>query len=529
MDHTATVSVAWVGLILLAPNTALETVIPFTYDTQTMIAQSTDTLTPSMFSAFLPTSGTASSGRSPRHQESDETWTDDPMRLYLDQIGKIPLLSRPEEIKHAKQVEETRREFRRLILTSDFILRAAVKQLHRAQAGEKSLERSLQTSLSDNLEKHQIAGRLPHNLQTLDALLEANHCSFRVITSKSASKKERKQKWQQMVSRRRRAIRLVEELGLRMEFLEAQFTPLLEVNRRLQKLRSKLVRSRRRKSKSGISSKELNEYRQIICVTQHSPATLNRLVKRLRKSLGEHREAKRKLCEGNLRLVISVAKKYRNRGVALLDLIQEGNAGLMRAVEKFEYRRGFKFCTYATWWIRQAITRAASDQARTIRVPAHMIERISRVRKIHNQLIQRLGREPTVEETAKAAETTIDEARQILRMNQPPTSIHRSVGRDEDTEFADFITKEVTIEPVEEVGQKMLHNRLDTLLEQHLNWREREIIKMRFGLGDGYNYTLEEVAYVFQVTRERIRQIEDRAIRKLQDPRNSVRLVEFLD
>jgi len=494
-----------------------------------MIAQSTEILSSSSIATFVAPKGSGENGSSPRRHASSETWTDDPMRMYLDQIGKIPLLSRPEEIKLAKQVEETRRDFRRLILTCDFILRAAVKQLHRVQSGEKSLERTLQTSLSDNLEKHQIAGRLPFNLQTLDALIESNRCDFRAITSKSTRKRQRVSKWRQMASRRRRAVRLVQELGLRMEFLEAQYCPLVEVNRRLQELRAKRIRSKRRKSKSGISSEELDQYRRIIRATQQSPASLNRLVRRLTELLNEHREAKRQLCEGNLRLVISVAKKYRNRGVALLDLIQEGNAGLMRAVEKFEYLRGFKFCTYATWWIRQAITRAASDQARTIRVPAHMIERISRVRKIYNELIQRLGREPTVEETAKAAETTVDEARQILRMNQPPTSIHRSVGRDEDTEFADFISENVTIEPGEEVGQKMLHNRLDTLLEQHLNWREREIIKMRFGLGDGYNYTLEEVAYVFRVTRERIRQIEDRAIRKLQDPRNSARLVEFLD
>ena len=227
--------------------------------------------------------------------------------------------------------------------------------------------------------------------------------------------------------------------------------------------------------------------------------------------------------------MVSIAKKYRNRGVGLLDLIQEGNAGLMRAVDKYEHQRGFKFCTYATWWIRQAISRAVTDQSRTIRVPAHMIQPISRIWRIHGELTHQLGREPTYEELAKAADTTPDEARDLLRMNRTPTSLQNPSGKDEDLEFGDLLAEQNTSDPAEGAGRYMMQHRMHRLMEERLNWREREILKLRFGLGDGYAYTLEQVAHVFQVTRERIRQIEKRALDKLRDPRCSGELVGFVD
>jgi RNA polymerase primary sigma factor len=282
------------------------------------------------------------------------------------------------------------------------------------------------------------------------------------------------------------------------------------------------------KSRRADLAEQYRQVRDLAARTQHTPAGLNRRLRRLRLDYAEHKKAKRALSEGNLRLVVSVAKKYRNRGVPFLDLIQEGNAGLMRAVEKFEYRRGFKFCTYATWWIRQAITRAIADQSRTIRVPVHMNAEVSRIRRIYGELCHELAREPSIEETARAAGTSVDEAQNMVRMIRVPASLDRPVGRDEETEFGELLRDDLENEPAEGAARTMLNNCIRGLLE-NLSWREQEIIKMRFGLGDGYNYTLEEVAYVFQVTRERIRQIEARALQKLKDPRSSSHLVGFLD
>ena len=240
------------------------------------------------------------------------------------------------------------------------------------------------------------------------------------------------------------------------------------------------------------------------------------------------REGREQLTSANLRLVVSIAKKYIGRGMSFLDLIQEGNAGLMRAVDKFEYRRGFKFCTYATWWIRQAITRAVADQSRTIRIPVHMVETMSRVRNVSRELLQELGREPTIEETAKRAGTAIDEARRVLAMSRYPISLDRPVGNSEDSHFGDLLPDAGVESPANGAAQEMLRGRINKVLKT-LSYREREIIKLRYGLGDGYSYTLEEVGHIFKVTRERIRQIEAKAVRKLQQPCRSQELVGFLD
>jgi RNA polymerase primary sigma factor len=271
-----------------------------------------------------------------------------------------------------------------------------------------------------------------------------------------------------------------------------------------------------------------SEFRNILVAIQETPVSLRNRVRILKHVYSEYQQAKRELSEGNLRLVVSIAKKYRNRGLSFLDLIQEGNAGLMRAVDKFEYRRGFKFCTYATWWIRQAITRAVADQSRTIRIPVHMVETMSRVRNVSRQLLQELGREPTIEETARRAKTTVDEARRVLAMSRYPISLDRPVGNSEDSHFGDLLPDGGAESPASGASQEMLRSRISRVLKT-LSYREREIIKLRYGLGDGYSYTLEEVGHIFKVTRERIRQIEAKAVRKLQQPSRSQELVGFLD
>ncbi len=460
--------------------------------------------------------------------DESDSWSDDPVRMYLTQMGEIPLLTRQEEITLAKRIEDTRRKFRTRLLECDYVIQSAYKVLRRVHDGELPFDRTVQVSVTDRLEKEQILGRISYNLGTLEKLLVMNRHDYLTAVSKSAPRARRREAWTNLARRRRRCVRLVEELGLRTHRIESLISTVEKFSERVDQLMIKIQEMK--KARRPVSERQpmQDELRNILITCQESPSSLRNRVDDLKVVFSEYQQAKRELSEGNLRLVVSIAKKYRNRGLSFLDLIQEGNAGLMRAVDKFEYRRGFKFCTYATWWIRQAITRAVADQSRTIRIPVHMVETMSRVRTVSRQLLQELGREPTLEEVARRSETTIDEARRVLAMSRYPISLDRPVGNSEDSHFGDLLPDGEAENPALGAAQEMLRGRIDKVLKT-LSYREREIIKLRYGLGDGYSYTLEEVGHIFKVTRERIRQIEAKAVRKLQQPSRSQELVGFLD
>ncbi|HLJ96763.1 MAG TPA: RNA polymerase sigma factor RpoD [Gemmataceae bacterium] len=461
-------------------------------------------------------------------EEEDNRRTDDPVRMYLTQMGEIPLLKREEEIALAKKIEVTRKRFRRKVLECDGALRKVVDTLKRVHTTELPFDRTIKVSLTENLEKDKILQRMPHNLKTLDHLMELNDQEFQLLLDPRTPEEQKRVLRRNIRLRRRKAVTLVEELSIRTQKVQPLMKTMEQTSVRMDELEQQiedLKGLRNAKEDRANLEKELND---LMLMTLEEPISLRKRVEIVKKRFAEYEEAKRALSGGNLRLVVSIAKKYRNRGLSFLDLIQEGNTGLMRAVDKYEYRRGYKFSTYATWWIRQAITRAIADQARTIRIPVHMIETMSKLRNVSKKLLQEMGREPTIEETARAAGITVEETRRVLKISRHPISLDRPVGESEDSYFGDFIEDNSAESPVSAATQEMLKDKIEQVLKT-LTYREREIIKLRYGLGDGYTYTLEEVGRIFKVTRERVRQIEAKAVRKLQHPVRSRQLEGFLD
>ncbi|MEO6807943.1 MAG: RNA polymerase sigma factor RpoD [Isosphaeraceae bacterium] len=453
---------------------------------------------------------------------------DDPVRMYLTQMGEIPLLSRDREIALAKKIEITRKRFRRKVLECDYALRLVVDVLKKVHTGELPFDRTVKVSVTENLEKDQILGRMPLNLATLDHLMNCNDQDFRNYLRTKTDPHARRVLRQTLKVRRRKAVTLVEELSIRTQKVQPLMRRLEQVAARMVELLDQLQDDRSGRGGKEDRSNLQKELKDLMLMTLETPESLRKRCEAMDSRFKEYEQAKRDLSGGNLRLVVSIAKKYRNRGLSFLDLIQEGNTGLMRAVDKYEYRRGYKFSTYATWWIRQAITRAIADQARTIRIPVHMIETMSKLRNVSKKLLQEKGREPTIEETARAANISVEETRRVMKISRHPISLDRPVGESEDSYYGDFIEDEAAESPINAATQEMLKEKIDSVLKT-LTYREREIIKLRYGLGDGYTYTLEEVGRIFKVTRERVRQIEAKAVRKLQHPVRSRQLEGFLE
>jgi RNA polymerase primary sigma factor len=458
---------------------------------------------------------------------------DDPVRMYLTQMGTIPLLTREEEIRLAKKIETTRMIFRRRCLENDCAIGEVVRTLEQVHAGELPFDRTMKVSTAEENAKEKIAARIPYNLETVKRLLELNRAAWdrrEALLIEGGSDEAIDEVEAELLERRRKLATLIEECSLRTSRITPAHKKLRAINAKMQQLIKDLARAEKHPDRFDpedvvVMEEELSGLRSLVLL---EPEELKEHVELLDTVFWEYEQAKRDLSAGNLRLVVSIAKKYRNRGLSFLDIIQEGNTGLMRAVDKYEYKRGYKFSTYATWWIRQAITRAIADHARTIRIPVHMIETMSKLRNIQKQLLQKLGHEPTIEELAEAAGMSVPEVRRVMKISRHPISLDRPVGESEDSFFGDFIEDEKQEAPSSVAASDMLRKRIEEVLKT-LTYREREIIKLRYGIGDGYTYTLEEVGRIFKVTRERVRQVEAKAIRKLQHPVRRRKLDQFLD
>ena len=454
---------------------------------------------------------------------------DDPVRMYLKQMGKVPLLSREEEVDISKRIESAETAALKIIysvsLTNDFQLEICKKLLEREERFDRVvLDKKIDSreAYFRSLNKQVIA------LEELDAKIKKAWVSFEAAKNET----QRKRSLTRFKNHEGELAPIFKKCCLKLkvfeDFLQQVNPDLKAIARNLHNLelsKKDLAKIKRKGVKLEQIKSDLKEARSKF---RMEPDELVALIKDLRLNMRLAHKAKTEMVEANLRLVISIAKKYTNRGLSFLDLIQEGNMGLMKAVEKFEYRRGYKFSTYATWWIRQAITRSIADQARTIRIPVHMIETLNKVMQVQKQLLQELGHEPTPDEVAKEMGLPLDKVQSIMKMAQQPISLQSPVGDSDDTNFGDFIEDKGAENPYDMTAYSLLREKIIDVLDS-LTERERNVLSLRFGLKDGYSRTLEEVGRQFKVTRERIRQIEAKALRKMRHPTRIRQLHGFFE
>ncbi len=454
---------------------------------------------------------------------------DDPVRMYLKQMGQVPLLTREQEVEISKRIEEAEINSRQLFNRFGFALQAYLSMAERVEGGKERFDRIISDKHVDSREKY--IKTLHRLTKTILRLRSATQKKFIAANRGRLSKSARTRKLKGIEESRNKLAESLEKLYFKQKAVE-DFVNIADECFHKFKACTDAIRKLEKANKSKAQAEALrNELKKLKQMEEEQCMTaedFERRYKDLKTWLRKGLRAKTEMVEANLRLVISIAKKYTNRGLSFLDLIQEGNMGLMKAVEKFEYRRGYKFSTYATWWIRQAITRSIADQARTIRIPVHMIETINKLMRVQKQLVQEFGREPTPEEVAEEMNLPVDRVRAVLKMAQQPISLQSPVGDSEDTHFGDFIEDKSAENPSEMTAYSLLKERLKDVL-QTLTEREQEVLTLRFGLADGYSRTLEEVGRKFTVTRERIRQIEAKALRKMRHPTRIRKLEGFLE